>query len=125
MSVNKRLNKLIVKNQKICNFNKNLSLDLTSFLKQNIYNLSSLINSIKESNVDKDYILPLKDRILSQSDVGFHNIICKKNKLYFIDFEYAGWDDPGKLFCDLLIQPDHNVPLDYIKTLTFSFINTF
>jgi len=117
LSVNKRLIKLILKNQKICNVDKNLSLELTSFLKQNINNLSSLVNSIKESNVDKDYVLPLKDRILSQSDVGFHNIICKKNKVYFIDFEYSGWDDPGKLFCDLLIQPDHNVPLKYMQTL--------
>ena len=34
-----------------------------------------------------------EDSILSPSDFGFHNIISKNQKLYFIDFEYAGWDD--------------------------------
>ena len=47
----------------------------------------------------------------------FHNIIFRDNKAHFIDFEYAGWDDPGKLFCDLILQPDHNIPIKYISLL--------
>ena len=30
------------------------------------------------------------DYILSPSDFGFHNIIIKDKKCYFIDFEYSG-----------------------------------
>ena len=37
------------------------------------------------------------DYILSPSDFGFHNIIIKDKKCYFIDFEYSGFDDPHKL----------------------------
>ena len=46
-------------------------------------------------------------KILSPSDIGFHNILKIKNKFYFHDFEYAGWDDPYKLIVDILIQPEN------------------
>ena len=46
-----------------------------------------------------------RNKIISPSDVGFHNIISQKDKLNFIDFENASWDDPYKLFEDLVIQP--------------------
>ena len=52
--------------------------------------------------------LPLKanNLILSPSDFGFHNAIRKKSgKLVFLDFEYFGWDDPVKLYCDTLLHP--------------------
>ncbi len=49
--------------------------------------------------------------IFSASDVGFHNIIrdTQHHRLVFVDFEYAGFDDPAKLLCDFLLQP--GVPL--------------
>ena len=40
-------------------------------------------------------------------DIGFHNILKLSNKLYFYDFEYAGWDDPYKLAVDMIIQPEN------------------
>ena len=43
---------------------------------------------------------------MSPSDFGFHNVIKKDDFLYFIDFEYAGLDDPVKLICDFYCQPD-------------------
>ena len=46
-------------------------------------------------------------KILSPSDIGFHNILKTKDRLFFHDFEYAGWDDPYKLVVDLLIQPEN------------------
>ena len=46
-------------------------------------------------------------KIISQSDVGFHNILKKNNKLFFFDFEFSGWDDPYKLYSDLVIQPEN------------------
>jgi hypothetical protein len=50
--------------------------------------------------------LPLPDRVLSPSDFGYHNALLAPNgRLRFIDFEYAGWDDPAKLICDFFCQP--------------------
>ena len=75
-------------------------------------NKSAIANKIKNKSVS---------RILSQSDIGFHNIIKSNNKLYFFDFEYAGWDDPYKQYSDLIIQPE-NV-LDYKSAINI--INKF
>ena len=44
--------------------------------------------------------------IISPSDFGFHNVLESQNELYFLDFEYAGWDDPAKLICDFICQPE-------------------
>jgi hypothetical protein len=52
-------------------------------------------------------LLPQAERCLSPSDFGFHNSIQRENgKLCFLDFEYAGWDDPAKLIADFANQPD-------------------
>lgn len=50
--------------------------------------------------------LPAASRILSPSDFGFHNTLEADGKLAFVDFEYAGWDDPAKLICDFQCQPE-------------------
>lgn len=47
---------------------------------------------------------------LSPSDFGFHNAIDAGGALRFVDFEYAGWDDPVKAVCDFLCQPARPVP---------------
>jgi hypothetical protein len=60
-----------------------------------------------------------QDRRLSPSDFGFHNAILAPNgRLYFIDFEYAGWDDPAKMVCDFFCQPAVPVPLSYFPAVT-------
>lgn len=51
-------------------------------------------------------LLELDDRILSPSDFGFHNTLEHEASLSFVDFEYAGWDDPAKLICDFICQPE-------------------
>ena len=51
--------------------------------------------------------------ILSPSDFGFHNILSHHNNLYYIDFEYAGWDDPYKLIADFILNPDYKIPIKY------------
>lgn len=45
---------------------------------------------------------------ISQSDVGTHNMLRDtKSDIYgFVDFEYAGWDDPAKFFVDWCIRPE-------------------
>lgn len=45
-------------------------------------------------------------RCISPSDFGFHNALrCPDGHLNFIDFEYAGWDDPAKMVGDFFCQP--------------------
>jgi hypothetical protein len=58
--------------------------------------------------------LPAGDRCLSPSDFGFHNaLLAGDGRLRFIDFEYAGWDDPAKLVCDFFCQPRVPVPFEH------------
>ncbi len=61
------------------------------------------------------------DRCLSPSDFGFHNALRDANgKLRFIDFEYAGWDDPAKLVCDFFCQPAVPVPREFFESFAES-----
>ena len=54
------------------------------------------------------------DRCLSPSDFGFHNaLVDDTERVTFLDFEYAGRDDPAKLVSDFFCQPEIPVPLDY------------
>jgi len=60
-----------------------------------------------------------KDRCLSPSDFGFHNaILADDGRLRFLDFEYAGWDDPAKTVCDFLCQPKLPVPEEHAARFT-------
>ncbi len=56
------------------------------------------------------------DRCVSPSDFGFHNALLRAGgEVVFIDFEYAGWDDPAKLVCDFFAQPAVSVSLDHFE----------
>ncbi|MCG3203769.1 MAG: hypothetical protein KCHDKBKB_00441 [Elusimicrobia bacterium] len=58
--------------------------------------------------------LTYSERVLSPSDFGFHNALMEPNgALRFIDFEYAGWDDPAKTIVDFFCQPKVPVPMSY------------
>jgi len=58
--------------------------------------------------------LARNDRCLSPSDFGFHNAIRQSDgTIKFIDFEYAGWDDPAKVACDFFSQPACPVPIKF------------
>jgi hypothetical protein len=57
-----------------------------------------------------------RDRCISPSDFGFHNALLTNNgKLCFIDFEYAGWDDPAKMIGDFFCQPSVPIPIEYLE----------
>ncbi|MBM3870327.1 MAG: hypothetical protein FJ392_05090 [Verrucomicrobia bacterium] len=64
---------------------------------------------------------PLTDPelVVSPSDFGFHNAIVGNagRGVTFVDFEHAGWDDPGKLVADFLCQPEVPVPEEYGEVL--------
>ena len=87
-----------------------------TFGEEKIWIENVVYNSIKKYKkkymqyFTKNYFSSHDIRILSPSDVGFHNILKVDNKFFYFDFEYSGWDDPYKLICDLIIQPEHILP---------------
>lgn len=63
------------------------------------------------AGVDFDATLPDESRVISPSDFGFHNaLLADDHRLAFVDFEYAGWDDPAKTVCDFYCQPEVPAP---------------
>lgn len=69
-----------------------------------------------------DEAIAAADRVLSPSDFGFHNALqSASGEVRFLDFEYAGWDDPAKLLCDFFCQVQ--VPVD--RTYFEGFVEVF
>lgn len=63
-----------------------------------------------------------QDFCISPSDFGFHNaLINSSNEISFIDFEYAGIDDPCKTVCDLFCQPKIPLPEHYFPLFAKAF----
>jgi hypothetical protein len=59
-----------------------------------------------------DQAISIENSCLSPSDFGFHNALADAaGRLTFLDFEYAGRDDPAKLVSDFFCQPEVPVPL--------------
>jgi hypothetical protein len=66
------------------------------------------------AGLSMDEPISAEERCLSPSDFGFHNaLVDDEGRLSFLDFEYAGLDDPAKLVCDFFCQPEIPVPLAY------------
>lgn len=62
--------------------------------------------------------LAAAERCISPSDFGFHNTIrMSDGRLCFIDFEYAGWDDPARLICDFFLQIAVPVPCCFLPAM--------
>ena len=56
-------------------------------------------------------LLRTEERCLSPCDFGFHNALCDDDGyVTFVDFEYAGWDDPARTVCDFFCQIAAPVP---------------
>lgn len=106
-----RLQKILLTsdiNEKACAFVQN---DLISAW-ESIRN--SVLSEVHKLQLPLDEALPLEDRILSPSDFGFHNArLTKDGNLVFLDFEYAGWDDPVKMVCDFFCHPQTPVSMKY------------
>ena len=72
-----------------------------------------------ELGVELDIELPPAQRTLSPADHGFHNVLRRANgALAFLDFEYAGWDDPAQALANALLLPE--VPLPAELRVTFA-----
>jgi len=54
----------------------------------------------------RDPAAQVEERCVSPSDFGFHNALLRETgELCFLDFEYAGWDDPAKMAGDFFAHP--------------------
>ncbi len=63
-------------------------------------------------------IRSVEERCVSPSDFGFHNaILTPTGTLKFLDFEYAGWDDPAKMVCDFYWQVEIPVPKETLPLM--------
>lgn len=65
------------------------------------------------SEPDLQRPLAASERLYSPSDFGFHNALKTDAGAVFLDFEYAGWDDPAQLVCDFFAQFEVPVPEDH------------
>ena len=86
------------------------------------------IEATRRSGSTLTRVLGQSELCLSPSDFGFHNILLDHSgRPYFIDFEYAGWDDPAKLICDFVLHPaNHLTILEaqlFLQSLTLPMIN--
>lgn len=79
-------------------------------LKEQADRLENTLETMITAGEVDDQIDP-ETRCVSPSDFGFHNAIRTDKGVTFIDFEFAGWDDPAKSYVDFILQP--NVPIDY------------
>lgn len=74
------------------------------------------LSAAKSKGIEMAEELPAGDRIISPSDFGFHNsLIGASGKFYFLDFEYAGWDDPAKTVGDFFSQVALPVPIESLE----------
>jgi hypothetical protein len=75
---------------------------------------SSIEAGAAAAGLAMDRAVSVTESCLSPSDFGFHNaLIDESGRLTFLDFEYAGRDDPAKLVSDFFCQPEVPVPLTY------------
>jgi hypothetical protein len=94
-----------------------VSREALEFVKEHLTRLwQSTRRSVRKKaldmGVDVAEDLDLSERCLSPSDFGFHNaLVNESGMIRFIDFEYAGWDDPAKMVCDFFCQPKVPAPL--------------
>src|SRR5574340_813300 len=65
-----------------------------------------ILATAASTGLDANEALDMELRCISPSDFGFHNALKRPSgDLCFLDFEYAGWDDPAKMVCDFFCQP--------------------
>lgn len=91
-----------------------LDRDVLKFLQQTFFPLwAKLQEELYKKGLLVDQEISLSQRCITPSDFGFHNILINQDKVHFVDFEYAGWDDPAKTICDFFLQPKVPVSLQF------------
>jgi Phosphotransferase enzyme family len=69
-----------------------------------------------DAELDLNAPLAMAQRCISPSDFGFHNALRENTgTIRFLDFEYAGWDDPAKMAGDFFAQLAVPVPGNFFE----------
>lgn len=86
----------------------------------------NILGKLGNSDNAINEVIDNNERCLSPSDFGFHNALLEQNGiLRFIDFEYAGWDDPAKLICDFFCQPEIPVAKKFLPRFEHDVMQLF
>jgi thiamine kinase-like enzyme len=100
------------------------SIDKSSRLLKRLTEEYGIVKQITLTSITKGRTsdeIALDKRCISASDFGFHNAIQTESGLKFIDFEFAGWDDPAKASLDFVLQP--RVPVYAKPTILIDALN--
>ena len=86
--------------------------------------LGYVTDKAKSSGLSWEESVSFENRSLSPSDFGFHNaLLTKEGRVVFLDFEYAGWDDPIKMVSDFFSQHQVETPLDYFPKFVSAMVS--
>jgi len=88
-----------------------LRAEVEALVSKQLQPIWSRVRARAAASSDIESRIPSRAVILSPSDFGFHNALIDGDRVTFIDFEYAGLDDPAKLVCDTFAQPDVPAPV--------------
>lgn len=66
-------------------------------------------NPNQVNEIKKAFSLAGSIDFFSPSDIGLHNTIENKEGFFFIDFEYAGLDNPLKMLFDFIANPSNQI----------------
>ncbi len=84
---------------------------------------TKVVDQLRGLGIEMNWRVPPDECCLSPSDFGFHNTILGiDGKLYFTDFEYAGWDDVAKMVNDFFCQPEIPAPYKYFNSFAESVV---
>jgi hypothetical protein len=86
----------------------------------------TVILRARKIGLDNTAELSAGQRCISPSDFGFHNALqVSGGTAKFLDFEYAGWDDPAKMTGDFFAQLALPVPADLFDTFVTEVMTVF
>jgi hypothetical protein len=82
--------------------------------------------TLEKAGMSFENELSQSQRTLSPSDFGFHNALRHpEGGIFFLDFEYFGWDDPAKMISDFLLHPAMSLGPEANRTFASAIFGRF
>ena len=103
--------------------NSFLCKEFEPFMDRSIHNT---LDVYKTLNIDDEASLSPEFQTLIASDLGTHNTVRRSNgELVFIDFEFAGWDDPITAIANFIFHPGMKPGIDLRQPFVESVLQHF
>jgi hypothetical protein len=111
----KKLARIEKKSQADCD-----ALDLIMCISSQWQSLKASIENVaQEESLNLARPIEIDQRCISPSDFGFHNALLQPHGgVRFLDFEYAGWDDPAKMIGDFFSQLAVPIGIEHFERFT-------